>query len=1099
MILQGNIPEKCEKLRKDGTFKQLFSILESYDDTIFSIHEEKGEEIDVTYAEMARQARRYAAFFTDAFKGSPVNSFIAISADTCPDWLYLFWGVIMSGHRALLLDFSLSDEMTTYMMEQAGATGIVASRARKLPATIKAVTLSDVRASKPAGESFTPVFGDAVALCTSGTTETSRIFVYDQKAICAQCLTSELIYKENKRIIDDKNYHTMAFLPFHHVLGFVVVGLWCTFCGYTTIYIPDRSPQTVVKFSNKYKLNILIAVPVLANNLSNGVHKKLRRLRVHERAVMESRMRISLIRQQRDAESGIASAKKMFAKVLPALLGPDVNVIILGGSHTPVEHMRTLSALGYYTVMGFGMTETAVSSVEMSMDLKTRLSGSVGRPLTNTEYKVLPDGDDASRGEMIVKAATMHTGRMVGGELLPLQLDEGGYFHTGDVVRLGDGMRMFVEGRIKDVIINESGENVYPDEIEDAFSGLKGAEQLCVLGLPKNKGKYEDIALVINVGTHFSDEEALSELTDEISKINKTLPVLKRLSRIVVTNEPLPLVNGIKVKRVELRKRIERGDGMYRDLSEHTDKAGRKWHSFHFFGTNSKPKEPSKDDKLAQLREKVRQIYADALSVKSGTIRDDAHFIDELGGDSLQVLSMSLKIEEELGVTIPPEEYGDCTTVNGLAELIYKKLYAAEAEPQVKYEKEKAEPVEQISRFEDTPEYKAFEKRYEKMMAEGSENPYFVCHESPLTDTSVMAGERVVNFGSYNYVGMSGRREVSEAAKAAIDKYGTSASGSRLLAGEKKVHEELEKAIAEWKHAEDALVLNAGHATNVTVVGNFCGKGDLIVYDAIAHNSIAEGCRLSSAVSRPFPHDDPDALEIILKSQRKNFAKVLIVIEGAYSMDGDIANVPAFVALKKKYGCFLMVDEAHSACVIGQNGGGVDEYFHLASDDVDIKMGTLSKGLGTCGGYVAGKRSLIEYMRYSIPGFVFSVGIPPAMAAASLRAIQLLKEDPSVMENMRRNISVFMEEARKHGFNTCLAGQTAIVPVLVGKDEDAFLLSNMMRHKGVFVPPAVPPAVPRGKSRLRFCVTSDHKPEQIADALNKLEECAKEAGIVLPS
>ncbi len=285
----------------------------------------------------------------------------------------------------------------------------------------------------------------------------------------------------------------------------------------------------------------------------------------------------------------------------------------------------------------------------------------------------------------------------------------------------------------------------------------------------------------------------------------------------------------------------------------------------------------------------------------------------------------------------------------------------------------------------------------------------------------------------------------------------------------------------------------------MTLVGNFCGRDDLIVYDALAHNSIDQGTRLSQATVKPFPHNDPAALESILKNQRAKFRKCLIIIEGAYSMDGDIANVPAFVALKKKYGCFLLVDEAHSACVIGRTGGGVDEYFNLAPDDVDIKMGTLSKGLGTCGGYLAGKRSLIDYLRYNLPGFVFSVGISPPLAAGTLAAIRLLRNEPSIIQSLEKNINAFVREAHKRHLNTCLAGHTAIIPILVGSDENAFLLSNMLRHKGVFVPPAVFPAVPKGKARLRFCVISEHMEEQIVRALDALVEAAAEAGIRLPA
>lgn len=405
--------------------------------------------------------------------------------------------------------------------------------------------------------------------------------------------------------------------------------------------------------------------------------------------------------------------------------------------------------------------------------------------------------------------------------------------------------------------------------------------------------------------------------------------------------------------------------------------------------------------------------------------------------------------------------------------------------------------VQKITRLEEMPEYQRLMDRVQPLLS-GSDNPYFIAHDSPLTDKSLMDGQWVLNFGSYNYVGMSGRKEVEDAAIDAIRSYGTSASGSRLLAGEKSLYRELEREIAAWKHAQDALVLVGGHSTNVTFVGNFCHSGDLILYDALIHNSVAEGCRLSHATARPFPHNDFKALERALELRRDKFSKVLICVEGVYSMDGDIAPIPEFVRLKKKYGCFLMVDEAHSTCVIGETGGGVDEYYGLQPDDIDIKMGTLSKGLGACGGYLAGSANLIRYLRYSLPGFVFSVGISPALAAAVLCAVRLMRTDNSIMENLRRNVACFAEEAKRRRLDIGLAGKTAILPVLIGMDEHAWAISNLLRHKGVFVPPAVYPAVPKNQARLRFCVTSMHQPEQIVQALDKLEEAAQELGIELP-
>ena len=402
-----------------------------------------------------------------------------------------------------------------------------------------------------------------------------------------------------------------------------------------------------------------------------------------------------------------------------------------------------------------------------------------------------------------------------------------------------------------------------------------------------------------------------------------------------------------------------------------------------------------------------------------------------------------------------------------------------------------------ITRFQDTPEFRAFQER-RSTLPDGGENPYFIAHDSPLTDRSLMDGRWVLNFGSYNYVGMSGRPEVEEAAIDAIRKYGTSASGSRLLAGEKSLYRELEAELADWKHADAALVLTGGHATNVTFVGSFCHDGDLILYDSLIHNSVAEGCHLAHATARPFPHNDAAALERILQRRRSRFAKCLIIAEGVYSMDGDIAPVPEFVRLKKEYGCFLMIDEAHSTCVIGETGGGVDEYFGLKPDDIDIKMGTLSKGLGACGGYLAGSADLIEYLRYNLPGFVFSCGISPALAATALCAIRLLRSDPSVMGSLRRNVQVFADECRRRRLDIGRAGHTAILPVLVGKDEDSWRLSNRLRREGVFVPPAVYPAVPHDQARLRFCVTAAHRPEQIVEALDILERVAEQLDIPLP-
>ena len=1109
---------RSNQLRENMTLQNLFDILCADGDKVAARYLDGDEEKAVTYAEYKERTLACAAMLRAAIGEEKPGSFVGIQLDTCPEWFWLFWGVTAAGYNAVLMDFTLNDEMTAYILRQAGAVALIGRAPRSLPGTLQ-FTVKQLSEARPAPH-FQPRFGRMVALCTSGTTDTSRVFVYDETAVCSQVLNAEMLYKANKRIICDEPRRSLAFLPYHHIFGFMVCLQWIHFLGYETVYLHDRSPKCIQETAQRFRITHLMAVPLLANNLCVALNKKVAKESRFRRAAFKTLRGLSLTLQSIAPGFGLDFARNiMFKSVVSQILGPDVRCIILGGSHTPKEHMRTLSALGYFTVSGFGMTETGITSVETNMNVITRTSGSVGRPLSSAEYRVQSDGEKSNRGEMYIRGNTLHTGRLVDGKILPPALDDEGWFRTGDVVRLEKGSRMYVEGRAKDVIINESGENVYPDEIEDAFGALEGVEQFCVLGvkarkkdekeekekgllshlphphLPgKKKGTvdYEDITLVINVGQHFRDDAYIADLMGQVRRINSALPSLKRVSRVLATPEKFQTAGGIKIKRLALKKEIEEKKLAYRDIDfNRKDEAQ----------SESKPliqqENTPSDLQMEEIKQKVRRVYAETLDISADQIRDDAHFIDELGGDSLQVLGMSLKIEEQFNVLIPTEEYGKCITVNDLSALLYARVRG-----NVAYENaipENQEPVTPITRFEDAPEYIAFQKRLESLTASGQENPYFVAHDSPLLDKSFVDHQWMLDFGSYNYVGMSGRKETMDAAKAAIDKYGTSASGSRLLAGEKTLHKELEAEIADWKHTETALVLVGGHSTNVTCVGNFCGKGDLIVYDAIAHNSIEQGCRLSQATAKPFPHNDVNALESILRNQRHKFAKVLIVIEGAYSMDGDIAPVPEFVKLKKKYGCFLMVDEAHSACVIGQTGGGVDEYFGLAPDDIDIKYGTLSKGLGTCGGYLAGSHAIIDYMRYNLPGFVFSVGISPPLAAASLEAIRLLRRDPSIMERMRRNIKCFMEEAHKRHFNTCLAGETAILPILVGKDEDAWELSNRLRKKGVIVPPAVYPAVPKNKARLRFCVISEHKPEEIVEALDKLQECAREAGIQLPS
>jgi 8-amino-7-oxononanoate synthase len=386
------------------------------------------------------------------------------------------------------------------------------------------------------------------------------------------------------------------------------------------------------------------------------------------------------------------------------------------------------------------------------------------------------------------------------------------------------------------------------------------------------------------------------------------------------------------------------------------------------------------------------------------------------------------------------------------------------------------------------PEYLKLKQTQAMLVATGIPNPFFSVHESVTNDRTWVAGRELVSFASYNYLGMSGDPVVAAAAKQAIDRYGTSVSASRLVSGEKPLHRQLEQGLASFIGTEDAVCMVGGHATNETTIGHLLGPGDLIVHDALAHNSIIQGAILSGARRRPFPHNDWEALDQLLAEIRRDYRRVLVAIEGVYSMDGDYPDVPQFVDVKQRHKALLMIDEAHSIGTMGPHGRGIGEHFDIDPRSVDIWMGTLSKSFGSCGGYIAGGRELIEYLKYTAPGFVYSVGMPPSNAAAALAALRLIEEDPERVARVQDRSRSFLRLAKRRGLNTGMSNNTPVIPVIVGNSLHALQLSRKLWERGINVQPILYPAVEEHAVRLRFFVTACHTHEQITETVAAVAE-----------
>lgn len=460
-----------------------------------------------------------------------------------------------------------------------------------------------------------------------------------------------------------------------------------------------------------------------------------------------------------------------------------------------------------------------------------------------------------------------------------------------------------------------------------------------------------------------------------------------------------------------------------------------------------------------------------------------------LGLDSLRRVELAAMLEKTFACRLSDAEFSPAQTLGELAHAVQKHLSNHASSdtlinqvPPAHYD------------FAQFPEYAEL-KRYERMLkAVAGDNPYFRVDQGGIFTPGFthMDGRDLVNFCAYDYVGMAHDPEVATAAKAAIDRYGTSAGASRLVSGDKQVHRDLERALAAFLGTPAAIVFVSGHATNVTTIGHLLGPEDLIVHDVLAHNSIIQGAQLSGATCRVFAHNDWQAMDALLREVRHRYRRALIAIEGVYSMDGDYPNLPRFVELKKKHKVMMLVDEAHSLGTMGPTGRGIGEHWGIARTDVELWMGTLSKSLASCGGYIAGSSELIEYLAYTAPGFVYSVGMSPPNAAAALAALTVLQAQPQRIARLRQLAELFLNLAKQRGLNTGSAAGTPVIPVILGNSVKSLRLAKALFDRGINVQPILHPAVPEHSARLRFFITTNHSQTQIRDTVDAIaDELAK--------
>lgn len=729
--------------------------------------------------------------------------------------------------------------------------------------------------------------------------------------------------------------------------------------------------------------------------------------------------------------------------------------------------------------------------------------------------------------------------------------DEGPFLRTGDLGFMLDG-ELFVTGRIKDLMIIH-GVNVYPQDVELTAQRVSPLLRLnCGGAFMYGDYKKEKLVLVQEVERRLKIDENPETFREIFKEIRKAIALEHEIpidAIVLIKQGSLPKTSSGKVQRHACRSGYLEGSlnviaSWTLEEAENVASAPKKDANFGSFvgednplydavggsmkfdssktasavtsdwnhtgetlvgvlapATNQQPKEMGEGAEASKSTqaishvlsydETVRIVLEEVYKVAKERARNltvDSD-ITELGLDSLERMEILASLEDRFGGQFPETVLPTLFTAREVVDAVRKHL--GDGRMFDAQEKKSYEIDETCYNFAKFPEYLAIHEKMELANRLGM-NHFFEAHENPAGATIRIAGKDYINFSTYNYIGTSGDPEVTAAAQKAIVQYGTTAGASRIVAGEIPLHRQLENEISSFLGTEDTILLVGGHQTNESVIGHLMGADDLILHDALAHNSIVQGCILSGARRRPFPHGNWEAVDKILEQHRSKYRRVLIVLEGVYSMDGDYPNLPEFIKVRNKYKTLLMIDEAHSIGVLGETGRGIGEHFGVDRHDVDIWMCTLSKTFGSCGGYISGRKELVEYLKFTAPAFMFSVGMPPAATGAALASLKILEREPERAKRLRDNSVYFKELACEYGLDVGLAQDTGVVPVIIGNSIQTLVASHQLFLRGINAHPILHPAVEERHARIRFFLTSQHTREQIKTTVDTLAEILKE-------
>ena len=611
----------------------------------------KGKLKKYKYSLFRKHAYETASILANFMIQQPKNTTIVLKAANGPHWGEIFWAILMCGYKPLLVDAKTSKEGTENLIKQGKAAAIITDDTYSYD--IPKFSLHDILEEKST-YSFSPTWENEVIFCSSGTTGEVKMMVFNGENLVHQICAALDFAETSKDLLYPKSMgplKVLAMIPFHHIFGFIATFLWYFYYGANFVFVRSLAPSEVQSICQKVGVTHIFSVPLFWDGIAQGLERK---------KALETPIRQAFINQLIGYNTGKISReeagpyKAVQARIQKNLLGDKVRFCISGGGYLSGKTQTIINGIGYPLYNGYGMTEIGITSVELSPVVETRLKGSIGIPLHGISYKIKPNGKNAKTGELFVASPITHIREIIGGVEKGVDLDSEGYFATGDIAEVDATNRYYLKGRIKDIIINSDGENIYPDELEIFFKKVPHVINLCVLGINVKGTTNQKIVCVIEIDNASTDEE-IEALKEEVKKIGQDLPKGTKITDFYFARGKLPIANNMKVKRFMVKKGIEQMTGEYIpfDFKKETK-------SFKNFDKKT----------IETIIEPLRDIFSKILILPKFKIDDDGHWVNDLGGDSMSYVELVTTIQDKFDVVIPETLYGQLATLNDFAEEI---------------------------------------------------------------------------------------------------------------------------------------------------------------------------------------------------------------------------------------------------------------------------------------------------------------------------------------------------------------------------------------------------------------------------------------------